>query len=208
MPVDIDAIEREVPNTMVIDVGMDAENEGIRATDHSHATVDAIHKWLDRKGLDYQRRTIQDNHGIIVVLTRPYPKYSSTSPARVAKKWKKLPKGWTEESVKKFWGTVTKGNPKHPVTECISRMKGKMDNPAPFCAGMADEFIPGWRQESARKKRMEKEKGKTACGDGPCTCGGTCGCDKGLATQPDYGDSDAALPRGLAARVAARFQEG
>jgi hypothetical protein len=46
---------------------------------------------------------------------------------------------------------------------------------------------------------------KTACGDGPCTCGGACGCQKGqpLSLQPDYGsEGGAAVPR--AAAVAER----
>ena len=39
-------------------------------------------------------------------------RYSAT---RVAKKWKKLPPGWTEKSVEKFWGTLTGTTPKHKV---------------------------------------------------------------------------------------------
>jgi len=76
---------------------------------------------------------------------------------RYAKKWKKLPKGWTEESVKKFWKTITKESKDHPVSECIKRMGKRMDNPGAFCAGLADEMIPGWRQEAARKRREQKK---------------------------------------------------
>ena len=201
--------------------------------------------------------------------------------ARVAKKWKKLPKGWTEESVKKFWDSLTDRAPKHPVSRCIREMDGKVSNPGAFCGGLADQMIPGWREEAA-KERAKKTgarndpywmtarypgrdhngkpfrkgdrvfyypltktiltgpeaeaasrdfeshafdedfgmragaddgarflaKNKKACGDGPCQCGGQCGCKGGspLSMQPDYGTSDAALPRGAsAARVAALY---
>lgn len=211
--------------------------------------------------------------------------------ARVAKKWKKLPKGWTEESVKKFWKTLTDRAPKHPVSRCIREMDGKVDDPGGFCGGLADQMIPGWREEAAKERREKKasmqrycgywlasngewyvdladrEYGdyedaftygpfrseaearkyvrdnhsnpggswtddsgekpaprespngypvqsprqvwrRWACGDGPCQCGGSCGCKGGspLSMQPDYGTSDAALPRGAsAARVAALY---
>jgi len=72
------------------------------------------------------------------------------SAARVAKKWKNLPKGWTDESVRKFWDTMTKGAPKHPVTKCIKEMDGKVGDPGAFCGGLAD-WMEGksWRKESA-----------------------------------------------------------
>jgi len=71
-------------------------------------------------------------------------------------KWKKLPKGWTDESRKKFWDSLTSAAPKHKVTECIKRMEGKMDNPGAFCASLADRVIPGWRQEAAKERRKKK----------------------------------------------------
>lgn len=80
------------------------------------------------------------------------------SPTRVAKKWSRLPKGWTNDSVKKFWGTMTSRFPKHPVKGCISKMEGKISEPGAFCGGLADEMIPGWRQESAKERRKKKEK--------------------------------------------------
>jgi|APSaa5957512622_1039677.scaffolds.fasta_scaffold72792_3 hypothetical protein len=88
---------------------------------------------------------------------------------RFAKKWKKLPKGWTDESVRKFWKNLTSGAPKHKVTKCIKEMDGKFDDPGAFCGGLADEMTPGWRDKKA--------------GGSP------------LSLQPDYGNSEAALPR-------------
>jgi hypothetical protein len=52
--------------------------------------------------------------------------------------WEKLPKGWTAESVKKFWDSLT-GDVKHKVTKCIKLMDGKVDNPEAFCASLRDK---------------------------------------------------------------------
>lgn len=52
--------------------------------------------------------------------------------------WGKLPKGWTEDSVKKFWGSLT-GDKKHKITQCIKRMEGKIDNPGAFCGSLASK---------------------------------------------------------------------
>ena len=58
--------------------------------------------------------------------------------------WDKLPKGWTQASVKKFWESLT-GDRKHKVTACIKKMKDKFDDPGAFCASLADKVDPGWR---------------------------------------------------------------
>ena len=47
---------------------------------------------------------------------------------RQADKWKKLPNGWTQDSVDKFWSSLT-GENKHKVTECIKKMDGKVTDP-------------------------------------------------------------------------------
>jgi hypothetical protein len=60
--------------------------------------------------------------------------------------WEKLPKGWTAESLKSFWGKLT-GERKHKVTACIRAMGGKIDDPGAFCASLADRFEPGWREK-------------------------------------------------------------
>jgi len=44
---------------------------------------------------------------------------------RQAEKWETKPKGWTNDSRKKFWETLT-GDNKHKVTKCIKEM-GKSD---------------------------------------------------------------------------------
>ena len=70
-----------------------------------------------------------------------------------ADKWKKMPKGWTDESRKKFWDSLTSRAPKHKVTQCIKQMKGKVDDPGAFCASLADSVNPGWRQEAQKDKK-------------------------------------------------------
>lgn len=72
-----------------------------------------------------------------------------------AEKWEKLPKGWTEDSVKKFWGTLT-GENKHKVTKCIKEMDGKLDDPGAFCASLADKVDPGWRSRRAEAHPSDK----------------------------------------------------
>jgi hypothetical protein len=51
-----------------------------------------------------------------------------------ADKWEgPMPKGWTDESRKKFWDSLTSRAPKHKVTQCIKRMEKHMDDPGAFC---------------------------------------------------------------------------
>jgi len=72
--------------------------------------------------------------------------------ARQAEKWKSMPKGWTDESRKKFWDSLTGGAPKHKVTKCIKEMEGKggIDDPGAFCASLADRVLgPEWRKKKA-----------------------------------------------------------
>jgi len=73
-----------------------------------------------------------------------------------ADKWNKLPPGWTQESVKKFWESLT-GENKHKVTKCIKQMEGKgIDDPGAFCASLADKVDPGWRSKKAEWKGWDE----------------------------------------------------
>lgn len=69
---------------------------------------------------------------------------------RYASKWDSLPKGWTKESLKKYWASLT-GDNKHKVTACIKAMDGKIDDPGAFCASLADKVDPGWRSRDKKK---------------------------------------------------------
>ena len=79
-------------------------------------------------------------------------KLASLYMAKQAAGWGKLPKGWTKESVKKFWKTLT-GEVKHKVTKCIKEMEGKIDDPGAFCASCADmvEGSTDWRKGPRKK---------------------------------------------------------
>lgn len=60
--------------------------------------------------------------------------------------WESLPKGWTEESLKSMWNTMT-GDVKHKVSSCMRKMEGKVDDPGAFCASLADKILgrTDWR---------------------------------------------------------------
>ena len=84
------------------------------------------------------------------------------SAARVAKKWKKLPKGWTDKSVEKFWGTLTGGTPEHKVWDCIDKMtKPFGDGAGAFCGGLADWQMPGWRQKNKKESPEARSDAKS-----------------------------------------------
>lgn len=55
----------------------------------------------------------------------------------ISKGWGSLPKGWTKESVNKFWGSLI-GDRKHKITQCMKKMKGKVSDEGAFCASIAD----------------------------------------------------------------------
>lgn len=85
-----------------------------------------------------------------------------------ADKWKSLPKGWTEDSRKKFWDSLTSGSPKHKVTKCIEKMDGKVDNPGAFCGSLSDRVDPGWRERTAAQPlRMLYDYDEPASTDQP-----------------------------------------
>lgn len=62
--------------------------------------------------------------------------------------WDSLPEGWTEASLKEFWGSLV-GDRVHKVTACIKKMTGTgIDDPGAFCASLADRIEgKGWRSE-------------------------------------------------------------
>jgi hypothetical protein len=68
-----------------------------------------------------------------------------------AKGWSKLPKGWTEESLKKFFTTLTDKEPDHPWTACYDKIKGKVDNPEAFCGSIKSVAIQkGWWKDKKK----------------------------------------------------------
>lgn len=78
---------------------------------------------------------------------------------RDAKPWDKLPKGWTQKSLKKMWDSMT-GDVKHKVTKCMKQMKGKVDDPGAFCASLADKVTgsTAWRGKGASEMDSKKRR--------------------------------------------------
>lgn len=78
--------------------------------------------------------------------------------------FKKYPKGWDEESVKKFAKTLVKefgikgGDKKGFFDACVTKMTGEMDNPEGFCASVADEVTGTtfWRGKGKTEKEVKK----------------------------------------------------
>lgn len=71
-------------------------------------------------------------------------------------KWKKLPKGWTAKSRKKFLESLV-GDSEHPVTTCIEKMTGKVDDPGAFCASLVDRVLKRTTWRGKKKKASDKE---------------------------------------------------
>ena len=76
------------------------------------------------------------------------------------KPWSKRPPGWKKpKTIKKYWKTLTKGDKKHPFTECVKRMKKHMDSPEGFCASTKDiaKGTTKWRNPPKKKKKKKNE---------------------------------------------------
>jgi hypothetical protein len=79
--------------------------------------------------------------------------------AKKPQSWKKKPRGWKEKSVKQYSKTMMEGK-KHPFTECVKTMKGKVDDPEAFCASVKDQYkgTTSWRSTEQKKKKKDKKK--------------------------------------------------
>jgi hypothetical protein len=77
-------------------------------------TVRSIELRLQRAGLTAQARALREVE---------------------AEPWGRLPKGWTQESLRKMWKSLT-GDRKHKVTACAKKMAGKVSDPWAFCASL------------------------------------------------------------------------
>lgn len=83
--------------------------------------------------------------------------------------FKGMPKGWTEESLKKWMKTFKKNHGKGPKDEgffdiCVSEMSDKMgeDGAKGFCAALKDEKFGStyWRGKDKSKKEVKKDTEK------------------------------------------------
>lgn len=76
----------------------------------------------------------------------------------------KYPKGWTQDSVKKFANSLAqdmKGGPKSKgfFDKCVKKMSGKIDDPEGFCAGVKDEVYGStqWRGKDKSAAEVRKD---------------------------------------------------
>lgn len=80
----------------------------------------------------------------------------------------RYPKGWSNDSVKKFGRTLSKkmkGGVKSKgfFDKCVNKMRGKVDNPEGFCAGVKDETYgsTGWRGKDKSPGQVRADVKKT-----------------------------------------------
>lgn len=73
----------------------------------------------------------------------------------------KLPKGWTQDSLKKFAKSLTnkEGTQEKFFERCVNKMKGKLDNPEGFCASVKDELHGStyWRGKGKTPQQAGKD---------------------------------------------------
>ena len=78
-----------------------------------------------------------------------------------AEGWSGRPKGWTQSSVKKFAKSLTgkEGTKKDFFDRCVKKMKGKVDDPNAFCAGVKDELHGStyWRGKGKSPQKVGKD---------------------------------------------------
>lgn len=72
-----------------------------------------------------------------------------------------LPKGWTQDSLKKFSKSLTgkEGTKEKFFEKCVKKMKGKMDKPEAFCASVKDELHGStyWRGKDKTPQQAGKD---------------------------------------------------
>jgi len=79
----------------------------------------------------------------------------------------KYPKGWTQDSVKKFANSLSqdmKGGPKSKgfFDKCVEKMKDRVENPEGFCASIKDEVYnsTAWRGKDKSADEVRKDTKK------------------------------------------------
>ncbi len=112
---------------------------------------------------------IQDEgRGPLVCCDKPMIAMAQYTPKMEAG-FENKPKGWDQDSVKKFGKTLSKNmkggvKTKGFFDKCVKKMRGKVDNPEGFCAGIKDETYgsTGWRgkDKSPGKVNADVKKAK------------------------------------------------
>lgn len=79
----------------------------------------------------------------------------------------KPPRGWNQQSIKKFANTFTKKmkggvKTKGFFDKCVNKMQGRVDNPEGFCAAIKDEMYGStyWRGKDKSEKDIRNDTKK------------------------------------------------
>lgn len=141
------------------------EGKSVDVADYlrEHGNDNAAEAWDDNTDKYRDKFTKNKSAALHKALARvalQHPKYRKmvASMLRQADKWKSMPKGWTDESRDKFWGSLTGQATKHKVTACMKKMDGKVDDPGAFCASLADRVDPGWRSRTSSEARSASDE--------------------------------------------------
>lgn len=79
--------------------------------------------------------------------------------------FKNMPKGWNRKSVKKWANTLVKNESENAATKkgffqkCVTKMKGKVENPEGYCASVKDVAYnsTGWRGKGKSPQQVKKD---------------------------------------------------
>jgi hypothetical protein len=74
-----------------------------------------------------------------------------------AKAWDTLPRGWSLDSLKIYWRTLT-GDRKHKITQCMKKLEGRVDDPGAFCASLARKLKTATAEDTMAFKITATEK--------------------------------------------------
>ena len=106
----------------------------------------------------FKKSSATDRAFIQLSKTNPEVRLALSPIVKEAVGWDKLPKGWTQESVEKFWNSLV-GDVKHQVTKCIKRMEKHIDDPGAFCSSLKDQIEgnTNWRKGPRKKKQARAD---------------------------------------------------
>lgn len=125
-----------------------------------HDNEEAAEEWEKYEGEVEDLKGKKKLAKILAKIALEHPEYrQKVAKMLMAEKWENLPKGWTDESRKKFWDSLTSRAPKHKVSECIKKMEGKpgITDAGAFCAALADRVVgKKWREEANKKKAADE----------------------------------------------------
>jgi len=112
------------------------------------------------------QETQDEGRGPLFCCNKPMIVMASYSPQmpQLESGFKKYPKGWNQDSVKKFGRSLSKNmkggvKSKGFFDKCVKKMQGKIDNPEGFCASIKDEAYESthWRGKDKSPSEVRKD---------------------------------------------------